>query len=114
MTTIDKARDLLNPGEKALVLLTRGHQLSINADKSGYTGNWVVDHPLSVDRVVIYLRPNRAGSRADIFLADFVASKPSDEERRFVIEFQNARRIGTSFRTWPEFAEGSQNPVRYL
>ena len=114
-STINSALDLLDPGESAVVLFTRGAHLTIDADGSGTSGNWVMSSSHSPDKVIIYCRPpEQLSPHADIYLADFVDTAQSPEPGRRIVRFQAARRVGTTVRNWPDFADTGTGPVRYL
>jgi hypothetical protein len=110
---INSARDLLKPGESALVLFTRGRRLTINDDGSGSSGNWILDRNLRVKRVIVYHQLPEA-DRVDVYLADFVGAIVSDEPGRSVVRFEQANLAGFAGASWREFAETWSNPVRFI
>ena len=111
--TILRASDLLSDGESAVAVTTDGKRFRVGPDGTGETGNWRVDQSRQPRRVIIH-RTTGDGSAAEVYLADFVRFRPSDEDGRAVIDFANAERVGLTERGWKEFASASQNPVRYL
>ncbi|SRR6266852_1524455 len=114
-TVVSSALDLLESGESALVLFTRGPRLSINPDASGSSGNWVLDCARQVDHVIIYnKRPYGDTSRVDVYLAEHTGTAESSESGRYVVHFQNVRLVGEAGGNWHEFAETGANPVRFI
>lgn len=114
---IERASDLLEAGESAIVLFTKDLHLEINADGSGRSGYWRTnpDYHDTPDKVIIY---NRASDEvplgAEIYVAKYVNAVKSTRPGRCVIEFQEGAPVGTTSRNWAEFAEAGTNPVRYL
>jgi hypothetical protein len=114
------ASDLLNAGESAIVLFTRDMYLVFDQDGSGSSGYWRTNpsHHLRPDKVIIYNRPaDQALGQAEIYLANYVGAVAAAEATwrgRLVIQFQDAKLIGTTNRNWRDFAEAGANPVRYL
>lgn len=112
--TINSVRDVLQPGESALVIFTRDRELTLRPDGSGFTGNWVLDPRRRQSRVVIY---NRTGANADggeIISALHWETTASTEPGRFVVAFKNSVLHGRTDKDWKEFAGTGQNPIRYI
>lgn len=108
-------RDVLPPGQKAVVVFTRGGKLEINKAGSGKTGNWKVNPTKleKVDNVVIYLREaNQTGGK--ILLGSYVGHEPSPEEGRYIIYFHKLIKMGLTESNWREFSNLWQNPVAFL
>lgn len=108
-----KAKDILREGEEALVLFTSGVDFDIDSDGTGLTGKWKVDLDRVPDRIIIYVRPEGSDS-ADIFTAVNTGVSQSEIEGRMFIFLSNITNIGSTTVNWIEFAEGGQNPVRYI
>jgi hypothetical protein len=107
------ARDFIPPGKKAIVIFTRGRMLRLHLDGTGDTGNWKLNPRRKVDLVIIYNQmPTEDG--AEIFVARHTSTLPSDEDRRFAVHFANARAHGRTDLRWRDFADTTQNPIRYL
>lgn len=114
---IERASNLLESGESAIVLFTRDLHLTINSDGSGTSGYWRINlgHHQQPDKVIIYNRVSEQVRReAHIYLATYVAAVESTRPGRYVIEFQGGTPVGSSKSSWHEFAEAGTNPVRYL
>lgn len=105
------AQSLLKAGQTAVAVFTRGRNLNLNADGTGTTGNWKVRGDLDVDKVIIYHRRDQYSN--EIYLADFDGVTEAGEGRR-TIHFVNASLKDSTEKTWSEFAEASQNPVKYI
>lgn len=113
------ASDLLDSGESAIVLFTRrapgtsaDSTFLLRADGSGHSGNWKRIGTYEADKVIIYYRPEgREASYGEIYLADFDDVVPSSEEGRSIVKFRNARKVGTTGQTWPDFSGKGQSPA---
>lgn len=114
MPNINCASDLLDAGESAIVLFTKGMHLVFNSDGSGSSGYWHTkpNHHLPLDKVIIYNRPPEQG--AEIYLANYDSAEESTRPDRLVVHFRNWEIAGTSNRNWHEFADTGTFPVRYL
>ena len=110
--SIQHATDLLEEGETAVAVTTDGHRLRIGPDGTGETGNWRVDSSRTPRAVILHR--TGSGEDAEVYRADFLRFRPSEEEGRSVIDFANAEKMGITERGWREFASAGQNPVRYL
>ena len=108
-----KAKDLLREREEALVLFTTGVDLDISSDGTGLTGKWKVDPERVPDRIILYVRPEGSDS-ADILSAFNTGVAQSEIEGRIFIFLSNIANVGSTNANWIEFAEGGQNPVRYI
>jgi transposase-like protein len=108
--------DVLNPKETAIVLFTRGMYLEIRDNKTGSSGNWVVDPDKEIEKIVIYRRDeNTTIQRNDIYLGDYVWPEgPLEDGKRYRIHFKNLERVGYTENNWKDFADGSANPVKYI
>ena len=112
MKIVNNARDLLQEGETAMVIFTRGPQLVKHADGTGTTGNWKMTPRIDVDWLVIYLR--KADGSNKIYRAKPVAVRSSIEDGRSGIEFASLQLMGQTTASWYQFAATQANPVRYL
>ena len=107
------ARELIEPGERAVVVFTHGPHFVWREDGSGSTGNWKINRARRFDRVIIYHRLDSATAN-EVYTAEADGLEPSDEEGRKIILLKNVVHRGSTTANWREFAEGRQNPVRYL
>jgi hypothetical protein len=112
---IEKAKDLVKFGEKAVVLFTRGPHLVINPDGTGSTGNWVINEDTlnGIDKVIIYKRDEINGKNV-VFLGDYQNCNPSDEPRRLILTFTNMQEAGLTHSNWIEFGGVGGQPVFFL
>ena len=108
-----KVFDVIPSGVKAVAVFTRGSKFEKNKDGIGSTGNWKIDPNRNLEKVIIYHRPERE-PQAEVHVADISQIKPSGEEGRFIIFFENREKVGDTDLNWFEFAESGSNPVRYL
>lgn len=110
-----KARDFIEPGENVIVISTHGMHFNFGGDKTGSTGEWIIDPNRSVDRVIIYRR-NEDNTKT-LYIANHAGVKPADREGRYNIQLTHVQYIGTTSTNWHEFAEakpGARSQIRYL
>ena len=107
------ARELIEPGERAVVVFTHGPHFVLREDGSGSTGNWKISLARRFDRVIIYQRMGSATAN-EVYTADADGLEASEEEGRQIILLKNVVHRGSTTANWREFADGSQNPVRYI
>ena len=107
------ARELIEPGETAVVVFTHGPHFVLREDGSGSTGNWKLNIDRQFHRVIIC---HRKGSiqENDVYIADADGIEDCVDEGRYVIRFKNVVRRGSTTNNWLKFANGSQSPVQYL
>lgn len=108
-----KARDFIKPDENVLVIFTHGIHLEFYDDNTGSTGQWEIDVNRPVDRVIIYHRNDELKTNA-LYIANHAGTKPASREGRHIVQLTHIQYIGTTSSNWLEFAEGGQNPIRYL
>jgi hypothetical protein len=111
-----KARDFIEPGEKVIVIFTRGIHFDLGNDNTASTGKWIIDANRSVDRVIIYLRNDETKINT-LYIANHAGIEPADIEDRHNIKLTHIQYIGITSTNWYEFAEvkpGARNPIRYL
>ena len=108
-----KAKDLLDENEQALILFTDGTEFDIEDDKTGLTGKWKVNPERVPDRIIIYFRDSSAKD-GTVYSAINTGVAPSEIDGRHFIFLANIENVGSTDLDWVEFAEGGQNPVRYL
>lgn len=101
---------LLKRGENAIVIFTYGKKLRIQPDRSGSTGDWVINHKRSTRKIIIYERTARGN---EIYVGKRAAIKKSRASGRYVIHLKDVRYYGTTYFNWPQFS-GSRNPIRYF
>lgn len=106
------ARDFLEPNEQALVLFTEGPHFERRADATGTTGKWDISGRRDVDRVIIYLREPSGINK--LYLASYVGARPSDESKRYYVDFAHIQYAGTTTANWHEFVGEGQKPFRYV
>jgi len=93
------AEELLNDGETGLFLFTNGQFFTVNADKTGSSGFWILDPKRKIDRVVICVWSFEEGER---FIKLFTAlpngfDGPTDEGRytgRFTVRLLDIHHVG--------------------
>ncbi len=104
------ATSLLKRGENAIVIFTYGKSFNIKKDRSGSTGNWVINQERKYNKVIIY---ERTESGNDVYVAKRTTIRRSKEDGRYVIHLKDVSYYGSTYLNWPNFS-GSRNPVRYL
>ena len=107
-----KARDIIKPGENVMVIFTHGYLFQIHDDKTGLTGEWKINPNRHVDRVIIYHRDDEM--KNTVYVADRVGVEPAQREGRYNIQLAHVQYVGTTSLNWREFAETTQNSIRYL
>jgi hypothetical protein len=115
LTTYTRAREVIEKNKEAIVLFTRGEDLSYDAAGNGTRGKWVLDPDdiENIDKVIIYLR--RAGESVNrIFVGNYAGVQKSDLPKRYTIRFSTLKEVGTTESNWLEFAKSGQNPVSYV
>lgn len=112
---IEKAKDLVQFGEKAVVLFTRGPHFLLDRDGNGSTGNWVIneDSLNGTDKVIIYKRDETNGKNI-VFLGDYQDCRPSNEARRLILSFNNMKEVGLTQSNWIQFGGVGGQPVFFL
>ena len=106
-----KAVDLIGAGERALVIYTDGRGLVIEDNGDGQTGNWVIRRNVRVDSVILYhLTPHGI----EVYKGAFAGVIGEVGHSRRVIGFSGLQHVGHTNLTWPQFAGGGANPIRYV
>lgn len=108
-----RIKDVLEPREPALAIPTRGDSLILNRDGTGKTGWWKINPDRVPDRLVLYVRPEGSGA-ADILVGIVTGFSPSPNPKRVWVHFSNLKNMGSTRINWIEFADASQNPIRYV
>ena len=111
---VQSIRDVLRPGDSAVVLMTRGAVLKLNEDGTGSTGNWRASPGPHVNRVILYVKMGRTRSPAQLWRADYTGATNASEPGRVVIHFRNAELVAATRALWTEFAGGGQSAIRYV
>ena len=112
MNTIINVQQLLTKGQSALAIFTRGGHFHLNEDdKTGSSGNWVIRPDVMCDKVIIYLRQSESNR---VYIADFVSTRLSNEDKRQVVLFRNTHLAGITASNWRQFANGSQQPAQRI
>jgi hypothetical protein len=111
-----KAYEILQPGETAVAIFTRGERFKLKQDGSGSTGNWVISQRRKTDKVIIY-KQDTERRQHEIYVGLPVEIIDSDEEGRREVIMRNVKLVGTTSNNWNEFTEtkaGNANPVKYI
>ncbi|MBD2092869.1 HNH endonuclease [Microcoleus sp. FACHB-1515] len=108
-----KARNFIKPGEKVIVIFTRGIDLEINSDNTGSTGNWDLNPNHSIDRVIIYRRDDEDNTNS-LYIATHAGVEATEWEGRYKIYLNHIQYVGVTDENWKEFAECGANPIRYF
>jgi len=108
-----KASDFIKPGENILVIFTHGIHFELHDDSTGSTGEWEIDATRPVDRVIIYHRNDELKTNT-LYIANHAGVEPANRQGRHNIQLTHVQYIGVTSKNWLEFAEGGQNPIRYL
>lgn len=112
---IRKAEELVKPGETAVVVFTRGDQMSFDQQGEGKSGNWKVD-PKSLegcDKVIIYKRGVSVDDNR-VYIGEYMGIEPSPELGRFIIFFSKLVDVGRSTSNWLQFGGGSGGAFFYI
>lgn len=112
---ISTTSDLVNGGQQTVIIFTRGRNILIREDGTGYSGKWVIAERKfpGTTKVIIYLRDS-VTKQKKIYLGDYSGYHPSDIPGRFVVEFSGLTLVGTTNKNWLEFAGKGQNPIGIL
>lgn len=112
---ITSARELLEPGQSAIVFFTHGQSFNIDPDGEGETGSWMLSPALvnKVNKVIVYLRDEDKKIN-HIFMGDFHSLRRGERSRRFIIRFSKMTELGTTQVHWLDFGNGSKAPVNYV
>lgn len=112
MPLIRTARQLLQPGKRALLVRTDGRNFEENPDGTGVTGNWRLRPNPDLDAVIIYQAATQGPSVLKRATLD--GFEGPDGHRRYRVRLRDIRHVGVTESRWTDFAEANQNPVRYL
>lgn len=112
---IDRARDVLQSGQSAIVIFTDGREFKHTPDGRGHTGYWVMDPKRPFEKVIIYRRDQKSGTN-EVWTATPYGIIPAPEPHsdRYIIYLSSVKRAGTTGKKWFPFAETGPNPIRYL
>jgi hypothetical protein len=105
--------ELLEPGQSALCIFTRGMNFHVGQDGHGTTGHWVIDPNHPVDFVMLYLRQEGANQNNEVYTAHVNGYEGPDEEHRFNIQLIDIVLHGATTVDWCHFCDTGQNPIRY-
>ncbi len=108
-----KARNFIKPNESVIVFLTHSHHLFLQNNQTGLTGEWTINPNFFVDRVIIYYLNDETNTNT-LYIANYAGVEAVDIEGQYNIKLTHVQYIGTTSANWIEFAEGGQNPIRYL
>jgi len=114
-TQIHSANDLISPGEKTVVVFTRGLHLNFDENGNGTTGNWYVfEHQLEgVKKVIIYRRYDNP-RRNEIFLGNFESWFPHEDPQRFVFTVSGLELKSDTPSSWVQFGGVGGQPVFFI
>lgn len=107
--------DLLDVGQTALCLFTRGLNLQINQqDGTGSTGAWKVGVNRQFDTVILCHRQGNDSHDNIVFEAQCTDYEGPNAEGRYILHLARIKNLGSTASNWIRFAGGGQNPVRYF
>ena len=113
---IEKADELVEPGQNAVVVFTRGPHLFYKSNGDGTSGNWTIGAGAldGMDKVIIYRRGDSIEDN-QIFIGDYMGWSQSPEPGRLIIQFSHLRNVGRSTLNWVEFGGSrSGRPFFYI
>lgn len=112
---ITNARDLLDPGQSAIVFFTHGQDFHIDNLGEGETGSWILNPDLvrKVDKVIVYLRDEMRRVN-HVYIGSFHSLRKGERSRRWIVRFTGMTELGTTGVHWLEFGNGSTAPVNYV
>jgi len=112
MKVINRAEEVLEKGQTAVVIFTRGHDTKRAGDGTGYTGYWKLNPDgRHFDKVILYWRE---GNENKIYIADFDGVIEEIDGRR-KLALSNIEQKATANSNWWGFIScRSSNPVRYI
>ena len=112
---IKKAQDLIHPGQKAIVIFTRGDKFSFDQNGDGSTGNWKAGEKAlhGIDQVIIYKR-GQDDERNLVYLGDYQGWSPSEEEGRKIVHFTGLVKAGITGSNWVRFGGSRGAPIFYI
>ncbi len=114
MKKIIRAEEVLEKGQTAVVIFTRGSDLEIYDDGSGrgHSGFWKIGLYRKYDKVVIYLREE--DGRNIIYTAD-VEDIGDEQNGRYKLFLTNIEeQAETSSNWWAFTGNKSSYPIKYL
>ena len=113
---IRTAAELMQPGQNAVVVFTRGPHFVFDEKGDGYTGNWTTGAGSieKMDRVIIYRRGDLVEDNR-IFVGDYMGWVQSPEAKRKIIQFSKLKEIGKTSSNWVGFGGSkSGSPFFYV
>jgi hypothetical protein len=114
MPQFESAIELLNPGETALVVFTKGQHLTDNQNGKGSTGWWKIDSQRKVDRVIIYRRASDDKADNDLFIGKHDGIEGPREDGRYNVLLLDFKLAGHTAANWREFADTYSKEFRYI
>jgi hypothetical protein len=119
MQNITSATELLNSGQTALVIFTKGKGLTENHNGTGSSGWWYIDTTRKVDLVIIYRRGKRGPTDNEVFSGkhdgvDGPFIRPGLKKPRYVVNLRDFKLVAQTTANWRIFAQAHQGPIRYL
>ena len=122
LSAIEKAVDLLESGESAIVIYTDGREFECKQDGSGHTAYWAINPGIQINKVIIYRVMNRHDSTSrENYVYVGMPGRISGPFRitgckkaRYKIELSNITAQGISDNNWFAFAETGPNPIRFV
>jgi hypothetical protein len=64
--------------------------------------------------VLFFIYRDDENNANNLYIANHAGAEPADREGRYDIRLTHVQYIGATSVNWVEFAEGGQNPIRYL
>jgi hypothetical protein len=111
---VKKSIELVEPGQNAVVIFTRGPLFVYDEKGEGTTGNWTAGAGSldEMDKVIIYKRDDLTGNN-HIYMGDYGGWKQSPEPRRKIIRFSKLKEFGQTSSNWAEFG-GSKGGLPFF
>jgi hypothetical protein len=112
---IETASNLLQPGESAVVVFTKGDDFIFDAQGEGYTGHWKADlnQLAGMQKVIVYYRDEYTRINR-VYIGAYKGYKASLLPGRLTIFFGSLHEVGLVETNWKVFADTGQNPVAYV
>jgi putative restriction endonuclease len=114
MPKFESATELLNPGETALVVFTKGRHLTDKRDGTGSTGWWKINPQHKVDSVIVYRRMSDDQTDNDLYVGKPDSIEGPREDGRYLVRLQNFKFAGRAIVNWRKFAATHTQALRYV
>ena len=112
---IRQAKELVNLGEKALVVFTRDMHFEYDGNGAGYTGYWKTkDATLAqIDKVIVYVQYANP-EKNKVYMGNYSHWVISPEPPRKYIHFTALEDKGITTSNWFEFGGNAWSPTFYI